>query len=132
MNRDEARQLLPIIQAFAEGKTVQCRLGISYAWEDIISNVNFLLHAHNYRIKPEPVWRAWKTDEGPSFFIARTKYTECQPFPWFACRKVANGSYRVGADPVNQFLTNEQLFNHYWMVAEDGTEHPCGIVEAQP
>ena len=34
MNREEAKKLLPIIQAFAEGKTIQWRDPVKDTWVD--------------------------------------------------------------------------------------------------
>ncbi len=128
MTPQRAKELLPIIQAFAEGRELQCcdPNGI-HNW--MPAGEPTFRDGVLYRIKPEPAWRPWTMTEGPSFFIAVTKFDERQNFPWFACRKVANGNYRVGADPVKNFLTNEDLFNHYWMVGEDGKETVCGILE---
>ncbi len=53
MTRERAKELLPIIQAYAEGKQVQTLIGNS--WDDI-SDPDFYAHT-KYRIKPEP--REW-------------------------------------------------------------------------
>ena len=55
MNRKRARELLPVIQAFAEGKTIQYRDNSRvYKWSDADNEI-FLLNTDNeYRIKPEP------------------------------------------------------------------------------
>lgn len=54
MNREQAKELLPIIQAFAEGKTVQYK--IEGEW--IQTNVpSFNPYLWEYRIKPEPKYR---------------------------------------------------------------------------
>ena len=57
MNRERAKELLPIIQAFAEGKAVQSRWlasqeQISNEWLDVEALGN--IGAREYRIKPEP------------------------------------------------------------------------------
>ena len=58
MNRNRARELLPIIQAFAEGKDIECReMGlVDQKWVgDISSSPDFGWYDHlEYRIKPEP------------------------------------------------------------------------------
>jgi hypothetical protein len=60
MNRERAKELLPIIQAFAEGKTVQARLsggkwhGVSYPYF-ILLTTTFQADDYEYRIKPEPL-----------------------------------------------------------------------------
>ena len=53
MTRDEAKKLLPVIQAFADGKDVQVKQ-LDGSWYDI-SNPGFGVGAENYRIKPEPL-----------------------------------------------------------------------------
>ena len=58
MTREEAKKLLPIIQAFAEGKTIQWRDLVKDTWVDeSVPNWN---PSAEYRIKPEPreVWVA--------------------------------------------------------------------------
>lgn len=54
MNRQEAKRLLPIIQAFAEGKDIQERYGAGTCWADI-TTPDFGMNPANYRIKPESV-----------------------------------------------------------------------------
>lgn len=58
MTREEAKELIPIIQAFAEGKTIQYYDSlIDIAdWEDC-ENPNFENSTYNFRIKPEPTYR---------------------------------------------------------------------------
>ena len=51
MNRERAKELLPVIQAFAEGKTVQIKYGDG--WEDLGEPV--FDFSGEYRIKPEPL-----------------------------------------------------------------------------
>ena len=64
MTREEAKELLPIIQAFAEGKHIQWRNHCKN-WIDIDErdglNTEFPLSI--YRIKPEPKYRPFKTQE---------------------------------------------------------------------
>lgn len=54
MNRQQAKELLPIMQAFAEGKTIQYYIGAD--WIDVSPDeaVDFSDNPSNYRIKPEP------------------------------------------------------------------------------
>lgn len=62
MNRQEAKELLPIIQAFAEGKTIQYYTNLAPHWVDIDPDgaANFSSHPSKYRIKPEPKYRPFK------------------------------------------------------------------------
>ena len=60
MTREQAKELLPIIQAFAEGKTVQFLDGGK--WADVYET-DFHESPVKYRIKPEPKYRPFKTQE---------------------------------------------------------------------
>ena len=58
MTREEAKKLLPFIQAFTEGKTIQWRYikgNTSLWWDD--NNPTFEIGDFDYRIKPEPKYR---------------------------------------------------------------------------
>lgn len=72
MNRSEAKDLLPIIQAFAEGKTIQQAGG--RGWFDVDS-INFDLC--KYRIKPEPKYRPFANAEE-----CWQEMLKHQPFGW--------------------------------------------------
>ena len=78
MNRKEAKELMPIIQAFAEGKTIQyydSLIDIS-DWEDC-ENPNFENLTYKFRIKPESTYRP--------FANAKECWQEMQkhkPFGW--------------------------------------------------
>ena len=61
MTRKEARELLPLIQAYAEGKTIQ-RIDDKNEWSDLCI-VNFDYSPNKYRIKPEPKYRPFKSVE---------------------------------------------------------------------
>ena len=61
MTRKEARELLPIIQAYAEGKTIQ-RIDDKNEWIDLCI-VNFDFSPNKYRIKPEPKYRPFRNQE---------------------------------------------------------------------
>lgn len=78
MTREEAKELLPIIKAFAEGKEIQYRT-CSDKWEDIKENerVNFTSPPSDYRIKPEPKYRPFKNQEE-----CWDEMLKHQPFGW--------------------------------------------------
>ena len=61
MTRKEARELLPLIQAYAEGETIQ-RIDDKNKWIDLCI-VNFDYSPNKYRIKPEPKYRPFKNQE---------------------------------------------------------------------
>ena len=60
MTKEQAKELLPIIQAFAEGKTVQFLDGGK--WADVYET-DFHESPVKYRIKPEPKYRPFKSQE---------------------------------------------------------------------
>lgn len=84
MDRNQANQLLPIIKAFSEGKTIQSRYvkGDTSLWydeEDPSFDDDF-----EYRIKPEPKYRPFKDAEE-----CWNEMQKHQPFGWVKDR---NGS----------------------------------------
>lgn len=84
MNRNKTKELLPIIQAFAEGKAIEsrCVKGDKSLWyddEDPSFDDDF-----EYRIKPEPTYRPFKDAE--ECWAEMQKH---QPFGWVKDR---NGS----------------------------------------
>lgn len=58
MNKDNARDYLPLVQALAEGKVIQGHMAYSVRWEDFSGDISFDGPASDYRIKPEPreIW----------------------------------------------------------------------------
>ena len=62
MTREEAKNLLPIIQAFAEGKVIEI-FDDETGWAVEKENPKFDLNPKFYRIKPEPKYRPFKTQE---------------------------------------------------------------------
>ena len=75
MTREKAKELLPIIKAYADGKTIQYL--IKDEWFDAFEP-NFNFPANDYRIKPEPKYRPFKNQE--ECFDEMMKH---QPFGWF-------------------------------------------------
>ena len=82
MTREEAKQLLPIIQAFAEGEIIECRTkpgtisaGIPNEWTEI-KEIGFW-NGIEYRIKPEPKYRPFANAEE-----CWKEMQKHQPFAW--------------------------------------------------
>lgn len=76
MTREEAKELLPIIQAFAEGKKIE--ICDNRGWEDLIfESPKFDCKPSCYRIKPEPKYRPFKTREE-----CWEEMMKHQPFGW--------------------------------------------------
>ena len=76
MTREEAKEYLPIMQAFAEGKTIQY-LDDRGFWNDIKTCVSFDYNISCYRIQPEPKYRPFKTQEE-----CWNEMLKHQPFGW--------------------------------------------------
>lgn len=86
MTREEAKELLPIIQAFAEGRSIQDKIEGVTDWADT-GEINFEYDGQKiiYRIKPEPKYRP---------FISREECWEemlkHQPFGWIRNNDIQN------------------------------------------
>ena len=74
MTREQAKKLLPIIQAWAEGKNIQFLSDDE--WHDI-NQADFTCYPDKYRIKPEPKYRPFKTQEE-----CWNEMLKHQPFGW--------------------------------------------------
>lgn len=65
MTRNEAKELLPIVQAFAEGKQIEIKTKEGKSWstleEDDIQYLDF--KKCDFRIKPEPKYRPFNDAE---------------------------------------------------------------------
>lgn len=61
MTREEAKELLPIIKAFAEGKQIEVKR--KNEWFGIGDDIYFSESPSDYHIKPEPKYRPFKTQE---------------------------------------------------------------------
>ena len=82
MTREEAKRLLPIIQAFAEGEVIECRTkpgtisaGIPNEWTEI-KEIGFW-NGIEHRIKPHPKYRQFKDAEE-----CWQEMQKHQPFGW--------------------------------------------------
>ena len=85
MTREQAKELLPIIQAFAEGKTIE--IYNNTEWQDlIIESIKFDCKPSCYRIKPEPRYRPFKTQEE-----CWQEMLKHQPFGWLKSKE--NGRF---------------------------------------
>lgn len=77
MNRQQAKDMLPIIQAFAEGKIIERKgKSVTSNWEEVIEPI-FNPDMSEYRIKPEPKYRPFK--DGEECWQEMQKH---QPFAW--------------------------------------------------
>ena len=96
MNRIEAREFYPILQAFAEGRVIECRTkpsALGKGWQDMNNwtEMKDIVYWDNveYRIKPEPKYRPFKDG------------AEC----WEAMQKQdAFGWVKLKIDPLNMTI----------------------------
>ena len=78
MNRKEAAELLPIIQAFAKGKDIEYRTkGFNENWKKVTQIPELSFKSFEYRIKPEPRYRPFK--DAKECMAEMLKH---QPFGW--------------------------------------------------
>ena len=126
MTREEAKELLPVIKAFAEGKEIQYRNSFN-EWIDIKKNegLSFIKTPLDYRIKPQPKYRPFKTQEE-----CWNEMLKHQPFGWvkeiscemlYLINGISNESIVIMED-INSF---KEAMNIYEF--KDGT--PFGIKE---
>ena len=131
MTREQAKELLPIIQAWAEGKNLQFLS--DGEWHDI-NQADFTCYPGKYRIKPEPKYRPFKTKEE-----CWNEMLKHQPFGWvkskmngrFSCIGEVYGSdefetvYIALSTSESLSRSSDSMFEQYTF--DDGT--PFGIKE---
>ena len=90
MNRKEAKELMPIIQAFAEGKAIEsrCIKGDKSLWYD--DEDPSFDDDLEYRIKPEPTYRPFKDAEE-----CWQEMKKHQPFGWVKLKGTESGYYML-------------------------------------
>ena len=76
MNRNQAKEFYPILQAFIDGKELEVYSPSKDTWVDI-RNKDEIYFGNNYRIKPEPKYRPFANAE--EFWAEMQKH---QPFGW--------------------------------------------------
>ena len=85
MTREEVKTMLPIIQAFAEGKVIQTKNGdetwITIGKETDLNIESLAEYPDCFRIKPEPKYRPFKDAEE-----CWQEMLKHQPFGWIKCR----------------------------------------------
>ena len=88
MNRNQAKEFYPIMQAFAEGKAIECRTRVwelnkgwkySTTWKET-KELKFQ-DTYEYRIKPEPKYRPFNNAEE-----CWEEMQKHQPFGWIKDR----------------------------------------------
>ena len=81
MTREEATELMPIIQAYAEGKEIEIFDKTTEMWKTAMLP-HFDCDSNTYRIKPEPKYRPFKDAEE-----CWKEMEKHQPFGWVKDKK---------------------------------------------
>lgn len=127
MNRQQAKDLLPIIQAFAEGKIIEFKsaFGKWTACNDALFNYP----PEDYRIKPEQKYRPFKNADE-----CWQEMLKHQPFGWvksyygqFVITEIRDSKATIGTGRNNNFLNYNYIFKEYTFA--DDT--PFGIKEEE-
>ena len=106
MTREQAKQLLPIIQAYAEGKTIEFLT--DGTWVAMIDTTpKFDCEPSKYRIKPEPKYRPFKTQEE-----CWNEMLKHQPFGWLKSKKTGS----VGL--IGTLYTKDEVLMIIWATKE--------------
>ena len=96
MNRNQAKEILPIIQAFIDGKQIQ---HLYNKWEDIENlTSDLIINPELYRIKPEPKYRPFKNGEE-----CWNEMQKHQPFGWIKSKDDST---------INKFMFIDSLQNN--------------------
>lgn len=128
MTREEAKELLPVIEAYSEGKEIQFKNKfLEYEdWKDALF-INET-QEYTYRIKPQPKYRPFKSKE--ECFVEMQKHT---PFGWI---KKKDNDYsnilKIKEDGVIICLDNELTLTFFQDLFEDyrfGDGSCCGFFE---
>lgn len=143
MTRNEVKELLPIMQAFAEGKTIEERIIGNDNWietdEIYGGRNNDYDYRVAYRIKPESKYRPFKNTEE-----CWNEMQKHQPFGWLKDKNkdsvlmniqalfdemltITDGVYFRGINLINGWHGFEEAVKEYTFV--DGT--PFGIKEEE-
>lgn len=129
MTKEQAKLLLPIITAFAEGKTIEV-MNTSGHWDEI--NIpNFDVDPKKYRIKPKPKYRPFKDAE--ECWAEMLKH---QPFGWIKSKDDSTTNIFIpiaGVENEDITVANGISFTYddfleCYVFADDT---PCGAKEDQ-
>ena len=121
MTREKVRELLPIIQAWTEGETIEY-LDNNGKWVEG-DNLSFCSGLERYRIKPEPKYRSFKTREE-----CWKEMLKHQPFGWV--KSNGNDLYSIASincEGITTFAYYRFLESFEKFTFIDGT--PFGIKE---
>lgn len=133
MTPQEAKKLLPVIQAFAEGKEVEakCKRSTDDKWAPLRDSV-WDIDYFDYRIKPESKYRPWRPEEVPVGCVLKVGGASSvyQPVDW-ENNCVTIYSTSLGGHSGHFYThTYKQLCDDWVYSTDNGkTWQPCGILE---
>lgn len=129
MTREKVKELLPVMQAYANGEVIQfCRKTPEPHWVDVQSDdlIEFREDASQYRIKPEPKYRPFNNSEE-----CWEEMQKHQPFGWVKDGKMKYNIECVRTDGIieNNGIDDSWISfkNCFQLTFIDGT--PFGIKE---
>lgn len=133
MTSQRAKELLPIITAFAEGKTIQTSYNPNESdWSDLTdkSDVEFSNDLH-YRIKPTPTLRPWRPEEVPVGALLRHRTVTFMHSPVTMILSV-RGDW-IGFVCAETFKLTDMLCENINKSYEHSLDHgktwlPCGVM----
>lgn len=137
MTPARARELLPIIAAFANGEALQERTkeGLPFsedrAWRDCGEDISWSAGDQEYRIKPKPRLRPWNSNEAPTFSMLRPKDEDEGKIVERVWHNDENGM--LSCCQPRDGLESEKIclrtaLKYYVRIDEHGNEHPCGVI----
>ena len=132
MNRNQAKEFYPFLQAFAEGRVIECRTkpstikgsDVPNDWTEM-KEIEFWNNTE-YRVKPEPTYRPFKN--GEECWQEMQKH---QPFGWVKWNDVRYNIYAVSSTSVCLINGNcenmDFAYAYQKLTFADGT--PFGVKE---
>lgn len=132
MNSQNAKQYLPLIQALAEGKTIQVLEVFNFSpyWKDLDEFV-FNKSPDNYRIKPEATLRPWRPEEVPVGALYRAKNSTgyCAMITGYSPSNIHSSVEDAGPCD-NGWVPFAYCLDTYEHSLDHGkTWQPCGVYE---
>lgn len=125
MKPERAKELLPVIQAYADGRAIQVRTVGNGPWVDVI--YTDFSPSCEYRVKPELKLRPWKPEEVPIGCAIRRKDT---PEEWCMATACVHGTVKMGI--IGEYFDFSDCHIHCEHSTNNGkTWHPCGVMEEQ-
>ena len=93
MNREQAKEMLPIIQAFAEGETIEIRGKLDSGEWRVVTSPIFDIKSTEYRIRPRSKYRPFQNIEE-----CWQEMQKHQPFGWLKSKTDKNYSFILDVD----------------------------------